>query len=76
LNFGQEVEEAGSLDQMVPEVVVTGTISDGDMPRRQLAACRRPVGWYLPENWAADAARRHKTRVFQEVGFKTKVQAG
>jgi SRSO17 transposase len=35
-----------------------------------------PVAWrlYLPQDWAEDAARRHKVGVPEEIGFKTKPQ--
>src|SRR5436309_10029474 len=37
-----------------------------------------PLGWalYLPEDWCADAQRRRKAKIPDEVAFKTKPQLG
>ena len=37
-----------------------------------------PLGWalYLPEDWCADRARREKTKIPEDVVFKTKPQLG
>jgi SRSO17 transposase len=37
-----------------------------------------PLGWalYLPEDWCADAQRRHKAKIPEEVAFMTKPELG